>query len=65
MSRTANKPTRSAALERRRREAAERQAAYDALPQSERDKRNPRKGKGYTVDDSPEAVARIDERFRT
>lgn len=43
MARTANKPTRRLALERRRTEAQERQKAYDALPQAEKDKRNPRK----------------------
>lgn len=43
MTRTNNIPTRKAAQERRRVEAAERQKRYDALPQSEKDKRNPRK----------------------
>lgn len=43
MSRTANIPTRRAAKERRQTEAKARQDAYDALPQSEKDKRNPKK----------------------
>lgn len=43
--RTANKPTRQAAQERRRTEAAKRQKVYDALPQAEKDKRNPKKVK--------------------
>lgn len=41
--RTNNQPTRQAAQERRRSEAAERQKRYDALPQAEKDKRNPKK----------------------
>lgn len=45
MLRTGNIPTRSAAKERRRSEATERQATYDALPQSEKDVRNPKKVK--------------------
>lgn len=43
MTRTANKPTRAIAQERRRTEAAQRQKVYDALPQSEKDRRNPKK----------------------
>jgi hypothetical protein len=43
--RTANKPTRKAAIERRRSEAAERQAVYDALSQAEKDARNPKKAR--------------------
>ena len=45
MTRTNNVPTRATAKERRRSEAAERQAAYDALPQDEKDVRNPKKVK--------------------
>ena len=45
MPRTNNIPTRLAALDRRRKEAVERQATYDALPQSEKDIRNPKKAK--------------------
>lgn len=43
MARTNNVPTRKAAQERRRSEATERQAIYDALPQSVKDERNPHK----------------------
>lgn len=45
MSRTANIPTRRLAQERRRTEAEARQKAYDALPQAEKDARNPKKAK--------------------
>jgi hypothetical protein len=45
MTKPNNVPSRGAAKERRQREAAERQAAYDALPQPEKDKRNPKKVK--------------------
>lgn len=43
--RTANIPTRRLAQERRRNEAAKRQDEYDRLPQSEKDRRNPKKAK--------------------
>jgi hypothetical protein len=49
MARTNNVPTRAAAQERRRKGAAERQAIYDALPQSVKDERNPRKAKPVEV----------------
>lgn len=45
MARTNNIPTRTAAQWRRQSEAAERQATYDALPQEEKDARNPKKAK--------------------
>lgn len=45
MSRTNNVPNRKAAQERRRSEATERQATYDALPQYEKNERNPKKAK--------------------
>lgn len=43
MTKPNNVPTRQAAQARRRSEAAQRQAVYDALPQAEKDRRNPRK----------------------
>lgn len=43
MAKTGNIPTHKAAKERRRTQAAERQAVYDALPQDEKDRRNPNK----------------------
>ncbi len=43
MARTANRPTRQAALQRRRTEAQERQAVYDNLTDAQKAKRNPSK----------------------
>lgn len=43
MSKPNNVPNRNVAKDVRRREAQERQAIYDALSQSEKDKRNPKK----------------------
>ncbi len=46
--RTGNIPSRKLAQERRQREAAERQAAYDALSDAEKAKVNPKR---YASDD--------------